>query len=80
MMPSFNRIEVQRLEIMGGAVLAKFHRLTATASASAHMSPAQQELAAFMKAFEQDPNLAAEVARDEAVAAAEAAEAARRVA
>jgi hypothetical protein len=61
------------------ALLAKFERLTNAAAASAHLSPAQQELADFMKAFEHDPNAAANVAREEAAEAAEAAELAARM-
>jgi hypothetical protein len=78
MMPSFNRIEVRRLRLMNGAVERKYWRLVSAADHSAHLSPAQRELAAFMKAFEQDPNKAAEVARDEAVEAQERAALAAR--
>jgi hypothetical protein len=67
---SFSLLEVQRLELMGGAVLAKYRRLVRAADGSAHGSPAQEELFAFHKAFERDPNLAADEARTEAAARA----------
>jgi hypothetical protein len=75
---SFNLNEVRRLELMGGAVLAKFNRLVSAADRSAHGSAAQEALGEFMKAFERDPNLAADEARTEAAAAAAAREAAAR--
>jgi hypothetical protein len=75
---SFNLIEVQRLQVMGGAVLAKYERLLGEADRALHDSPAVRELGQFMKDFEQDPNLAAEVARNEDAAAWAAAERAAR--
>jgi hypothetical protein len=75
---SFDLNEVRRLEVMGGAVEAKYWRLVSNRDGSAHESPSARELGEFMKAFEQDPNKAAEIARNEAVAAAEAAALAAR--
>jgi hypothetical protein len=75
---SFDRNEITRLRLHGGAVLAKYQRLVGEADRSAHDSPAQRALGNFQQAWIADPNLAAEVARDEAVAAIEAHEAAAR--
>jgi hypothetical protein len=72
---SFDLNEVRRLQAQGGAVLAKYERLVAAADAAMHGSPAHEELGAFQLSWIADPDLAAEVAREEAAEAAEAAEA-----
>jgi hypothetical protein len=77
---SLSLIEVARLQVFGGAVLAKYERLVAAADASLHGSLAQAELGEFCQAWIADPNRAAEVAREEAVAAIAAAEIAARAA
>jgi hypothetical protein len=52
---SFDRNEIARLRLFGGAVLAKYERLVAAADHSAHLSPAQLELAEFCQAWIADP-------------------------
>jgi hypothetical protein len=77
---SFDLNEVRRLELAGGAALAKYQRLLGEADQALHGSPAHQALGEFCKQWEQDPNRAMEVARNEVAARAEAAEAAAKAA
>jgi hypothetical protein len=66
---SFDLLEVRRLELAGGAALAKYQRLLGECDRSAHLSPAQQALGEFCQAWIADPNRAMEVARNEVAAA-----------
>jgi hypothetical protein len=75
---SFNLLEVRRLELAGGAALAKYRRLLSEADQSMHGSPAQQALGEFCQAWIADPNAAMEQARNENAAAWAAAERAAR--
>jgi hypothetical protein len=73
---SFDLIQLHKIEFMGGAAWRLHSELQAHADASVHGSPAEQELGAFRALWLQDPNRAAEVARETFAARAEAAEAA----
>jgi hypothetical protein len=77
---SFDLTQIRKLELMGGAALQRHAELVRAADASAHGSIAQDELSAFRALWLQDPNVAAEVARELFVARAEAAELAARTA
>jgi hypothetical protein len=71
---SFSLMEVARLQVFGGAVLARYRELVEAADRSLHDSPAQRELGEFRQSWLADPNATAEVARELMVARAEAAE------
>jgi hypothetical protein len=67
---SFSLNEVARLQLFGGAVWEKYCRLVSAADASMHGSLALEELGAFRQNWIADPNLTADVARQEAAQAA----------
>jgi hypothetical protein len=75
---SFDLNEVRRLELAGGAVLAKYRRLVSECDHSMLGSPAHEALGQFQLDWIADPNRATEVAREENVARIAAAEAAAR--
>jgi hypothetical protein len=72
--------EVYKLEAQGGAAWDEYCTLVAACDASQHGSPAHMALREFQQAWVQDPNLTTERARERAVARAEAAAIAARVA
>jgi hypothetical protein len=75
---SFDLIQLHKIEFMGGAAWRLHSELQAHADSSAAGSPALQALADFRALWLQDPNRAAEVARETYAARAEAAELAAR--
>jgi hypothetical protein len=77
---SFDLNEVRRLEIVGGATLAKYRRLVSECDQSMHGSLAHEALGQFQRDWIANPNRATEVAREEAAAAAAAGELAARAA
>jgi hypothetical protein len=75
---SFHLLQLHKIEAMGGAPWQLHQELQARADQSAHGSPAEQQLGAFRALWLQDPDAAAEYARELFAARAEAAEAAAR--
>jgi hypothetical protein len=75
---SFDLLQLHKIEAMGGAPWQLYQELQAQADRSVAGSPALQTLADFRALWLQDPNVAAEQARNELAARAEAAEIAAR--
>jgi hypothetical protein len=71
---SFHLLELHKIEAMGGAPWQLHQELQARADQSAHDSLAARELGAFRALWLEDPNVAAEQARELFAARAEAAE------